>query len=136
MEKTDVFSKTGRELLPQNIVEEFQEYRSALHQRILYCRLSEYTWSEWVICLQEKILLEQCLPFALEKLDMNPTAPGIFYKGEVLYDVTQIDRTFWDNHMDLYNSFKAIIDKNLDLLKKETDNGVIREDFLEAYQRF
>ena len=132
----DVNNKTGRELLPQNVVEEFQGYSSTHHQRILYYRLSEYTWAEWVICLKEKVLLEQCLPFVLEKVDMDPLTPGLFYKGELLFEVTQIDKAFWNAHMDWYDRFRTIINNNLDLLKKEAGNEKVRDVFIEAFQKF
>ncbi len=134
-ENSDIFSKTGRELLPPETVEYFQGFRSADYIRVLNCRLSEYTWFEWLVCLHEKVLLEQCLPFVFEKLDMNPLIPGPFYRGEILYKVTQIDKSFWDDHKDLVERFRQIMKKALKMIE-ESDNVEIRSDFIEAYKKF
>lgn len=136
MNNSDVFCKTGRELLPEKIVKEFLEYRDAQHHIIIKKRLSEYTYSEWLVCLYEKVLLEQCLPYIYEKVNLDPFTPGDFYKGELLYHVTLIDKTFWSSHMELFACFKTIIDNALDLIEKDLDNSEIRIDYIEAYKGF
>ena len=132
----DVFCKTGRELLSEKIVKDFMEYRDIQHRNIINKRLSEYTYSEWLLCLYEKVLLEQCLPYILEKVQLDPLAPGAFYKGELLYHITLIDKTFWSSHMELFACFKTIIDNALDIIKKELDNSEISVEYIEAYKGF
>jgi hypothetical protein len=136
MNNSDVFCKTGRELLPEKIVKDFLEYRDAQHHNIINKRLSEYTYSEWLLCLYEKVLLEQCLPYIFEKVHLDPLAPGAFYKGELLYHITLIDKIFWSSHMELFASFKMIIDNVLDHMEKELDNSEIMIEFIEAYKGF
>ena len=131
-----IFFKKGRELLPPHIVKEFQEIRSIQYWNILNNRLSDYTWAEWLTCLKEKVLLEQCLPFVFEKLDIDPLIPGCFDRGEVLYAVTRIDKSFWNGHRDWYERTGTYIDAVQDKCEKEPDNRMIREEFLEAYKSF
>ncbi len=128
--------KTGQDLLPEEIVKEFMDSRSAVHIRVLKRTLSEYTWAEWLICLKEKVLLEQCLPYVSEKLDDDPLIPGLFSKGEVLYDVTRIDDDFWMSHQDWLEYFRTIINTVLDKLENDSDTtGIIRE-YVEVYNSF
>lgn len=136
MNTSDVFNKTGRELLPEKTVKEFLEYRDPQHPAIVNRRLSEYSYSEWLVCFYEKVLLEQCLPNILKKVNLDPLAPGFFYKGELLYHVTLIDKTFWSSHMELFESFSTIIDNALDLIEKESDNAGISIEYIEAYKEF
>lgn len=158
MEHIDSFQKTGRELLPPDIVEYFQEFRSVDYLNVLRKRLSEYTFAEWMVCLQERVLLEQCVPFFIEILDKNPLHPGYFEKGYVLCAVTLIDKIFWDDHKDWYLRVKSIVDGVLDscenkadsvpdssennvdsvpdLSKNKADSGVIRGEYIEAYRSF
>lgn len=132
----DIMLKTGQDLLPEEIVKEFMDSRSAVHIRVLKRTLSEYTWAEWLICLKEKVLLEQCLPYVSEKLDDDPLIPGLFSKGEVLYDVTRIDDDFWMSHQDWLEYFRTIINTVLDKLENDSDTtGIIRE-YVEVYNSF
>ena len=132
----DIMLKTGQDLLPEEIAEDFMNARSAVHIRVLKRTLSEYTWAEWLICLKEKVLLEQCLPCVSEKLDDDPLIPGLFSKGEVLYDVTRIDDDFWMSHQDWLEYFRTIINTVLDKLENDSDTtGIIRE-YVEAYNSF
>ncbi|MBP3753915.1 MAG: hypothetical protein J6I66_03585 [Lachnospiraceae bacterium] len=132
----DIMLKTGQDLLPEEIAENFKNARSAVHIRVLKRTLSEYTWAEWLICLKEKVLLEQCLPYVSEKLDDDPLIPGLFSKGEVLYDVTRIDDDFWMSHQDWLEYFRTIINTVLDKLENDSDTkGIIRE-YVEAYRSF
>ena len=109
MSNPDILSKTGRDLLPEETVEYFKEIRSINYYNVLNKTLSEYTFAEWYVCLDEKELLEQCLPRYSEKLDMDPLMPGLFSKGEILYKITQIDKSFWTDHPDWYEYFRTII---------------------------
>jgi len=136
MNNSDMFCKTGRELLPEKIVKDFFEYRDVQHYNIINRRLSEYTYSEWGGCLYEKVLLEQCLPYIIEKVHIDPLAPVFFRKGELLYHITLIDKTFWLSHMELFACFKTFIDNALVLIEKELDNSEIEVEFIEAYKGF
>ena len=132
----DIMLKTGQDLLPEEIVEDFMNARSAVHIRVLKRTLSEYTWAEWLICLKEKVLLEQCLPYVSEKLDEDPLIPGLFSKGEVIYDVTRIDANFWMSHQDWLEYFRTIINTGLDKLKNDSDTTEIIREYVDAYRSF
>ena len=127
MSNPDILSKTGRDLLPEETVEYFKEIRSINYYNVLNKTLSEYTFAEWYVCLDEKVLLEQCLPRYSEKLDMDPLMPGLFSKGEILYKITQIDKSFWTDHPDWYEYLRTIIHGVLDMGKEEFINSGIRE---------
>ena len=132
----DIMLKTGQDLLPEEIAEDFMNARSAVHIRVLKRTLSEYTWAEWLICLKEKVLLEQCLPYVSEKLDEDLLIPGLFSKGEVLYDVTRIDDDFWISHPDCLEYFRTIINTVLNKFKNDSDTPEIIREYVEAYRGF
>lgn len=129
----DIYTKTGRELLDDKTVEYFREIRSAEYQRVLTYKLSEYTRAEWMVCLYEKVLLEQCIPYFSKELDLNPLKPGLFSKGEVLYRVTLIDKPFWNSHTDWYDHFRTIIQEVLNMSEEELAKVGIREEYVEPY---
>ncbi len=132
----DVFSKTGRDLLPEETVEYFSGFSSAPHQHIICEKLSEYTMAEWVFCLYEKVLLEQCVPQFFDVLDKNPLSPGIYYKGEILYHITLIDKAFWSAHEDWLEFFKKITHRALDMAVKELADSNITNIYIESYRNF
>ena len=132
----DLMHKTGRDLLPVNIVEDFMNSRSALHVRIVCRTLSEYTRAEWIICLKEKVLLEQCLPYISEILEVDPLSPGLFAKGELLYDVTQIDKRFWMSHHDWLEYFRKIIYSVLNKIENDANTQEINKVYIESYKGF
>ena len=134
--QADLMNKTGRELLPENIVEEFLNSRSAIHVRIVCRTLSEYTRAEWVICLKEKVLLEQCLPYISEVLDGEPLSPGLFAKGELLYDVTQVDKSFWMSHTDWLEYFGKMIHSLLGMIENDSGAKEINKEYIKAYREF
>ena len=131
-----IFSKTGMELLPEETIEYFREIRSADYQRVLTRKLSEYTRGEWYVCLYEKVLLEQCLPYFMEELDSDPLTPGLFYKGEVLYRITLIDKTFWRSHKDWLEHTRTIVHRVLNMNEENLDKAAIPVTFIEAFKAF
>ena len=50
----EIYNKTGRDLLPENVVEDFLEIRGIDYYNVIKKRLVEYTRAEWVVCLREK----------------------------------------------------------------------------------
>ena len=51
MSNPDILSKTGRDLLPEETVEYFNEIRSINYYNVLNKTLSEYTFAEWYLQL-------------------------------------------------------------------------------------
>lgn len=135
MYNLEIFNKTGRELLPENIIKQFEEISCINYRNILENRLSEYTWGEWLFCLKEQVLLEQCMSFVFEMLDMNPLIPGCFFKGEVLYEVTRIDKSFWTAHEDWYEHIRTIIYKALSMNEMDEGNTVIPQEYKDILKK-
>lgn len=132
----EIYNKTGRDLLPENVVEDFLEIRGIDYYNVIKKRLVEYTRAEWVVCLREKIMLEQCVPLFLEELSQDLLIPGVFYKGEILYEVTLIDKDFWLNHKDWFECIKTIIYKVLNMSEQELKNNNIIHEYIESYKKF
>lgn len=132
----DVMLKTGRDLLPKSVIEAFLEIRSINYRNILDKTLSEYTVAEWLVCLKEKVLLESCLPYISQKIDIDPLTSGFFYKGEILYDVTGIDKLFWDKHRDWFEYFRIKINTVLDMIENDPGTIEIRHEYIAAYRKF
>ncbi|SER01234.1 hypothetical protein SAMN02910369_02875 [Lachnospiraceae bacterium NE2001] len=138
MYNSDILFKTGRDLLSDDIIEYFEGVRSVDYRNVLDKRQLEYTWAEWLVCLHEKVLLEQCLPFVTERLNADPLIPGYFSKGEVLYEVSVIDRDFWLNHKEWYDYYSTIISSVLNMSEMDLEEieSKHRPVYIEAYQKF
>ena len=132
----DIFSKTGRDLLPEEIVDAFKEIRGIDYYRVLNNTLSEYTAAEHLVCLRENVLLEYCLPFFIDKLDLDPLIPGYFRKGEILYYFTKIDKSFWVTHKDWYEHTREIVKSVIDMSEEKIRSTVTAQEYIEAYKSF
>ena len=109
--------KCGSELLNKEIKERFEETRSIYYHNILNMPLLEYTFPEWVVCLQEKVLLEYAIPIFSRVLVHYPMLCGKNCEWEILYEITKIDEDFWNIHEGWKRFFVNILDNVL------CDNG-------------
>lgn len=123
--------KNGRELLPEEIVNEFLQVRSQYYANIINNKMKEYTYMEWVICIIEKILLEYALPIFSRVLIFYPMLSGINAEWEILYEISRIDEKLWLKHRDWQSFFIRVM--------KEAINQkglVIEDEYLNGISKF
>lgn len=74
--------------------------------------------------------------FFAQILDDDPLAHGLYAQGELLYDVTQIDNDFWKNYQDWHEFFITRIKEAFNMLENDSNAIEIRQEYIDAYQRF
>lgn len=89
------YIKCGCELLSIEKSEQFMEVRSIHYHNVVTKRLAEYTLPEWLVCLQEEILLEYAIPVFVGVLEKYPMLCGMNNEWQVLYDITRLNHDFW-----------------------------------------
>ena len=57
-DKKQDFLKKGGELLEKNVKQYFEEVRSIYYHNVVNKTLHEFSFPEWVVCIEEKVLLE------------------------------------------------------------------------------
>lgn len=130
------FIKNGKELLSLTEIEYFSEVRSIHYQNVVVKKLEEYTLPEWLVCLNEKVLLEYAIPILSNVLNEYPMLCGMNCEWQVLYEITNLEHEFWQTH----KAWKAFYDEMIDkiILTYEQDNFevLIPEEYLYQFKMF
>ncbi len=127
-----ILNMTGTELISDDeIIERFYQTRCIHHHNILTMPIKEYGGYEIVTCIHEKVLLEYAVPIMSRYLEVFPLTAGIYYKGEVLTKILDLDKGFWNRHRDWHFYFKELAIKSLEehgveFLKNELGDRVVR----------
>jgi len=103
------YCKTGIELLSVERIEQLLEVRSVYYYNIVHRTLEEYTLSEWIVCLNEGILLEYAVPILSRALERYPMLCGMNNEWQVLFYITMINEEFWFEHKEWKNCFCELI---------------------------
>lgn len=93
-------SKTGKQLIANDaVIQELLSYRdTSIISNILYRKLGEYGWGEWVICLHLELLLDYTIPMMSRVLSASVFVPGLYYKGEILWRILKHNSNIWNTH--------------------------------------
>lgn len=127
-----ILNMTGTDLISDDeIIKRFYETRCIQHKYILTRPIKEYGGYEIVTCIHEKVLLEYVLPIMSRYLEVCPLTAGVFYKGEVLAKILELDKEFWNSHRDWYFYFKELAVKSVeeygvDCLKNELEDHIFK----------
>lgn len=105
------YLKVGRELLSIEKSEQFMEVRSIYYYNVVTKRLEEYTLPEWLVCLEEEVLLEYAIPIFSRVVENYPMLCGMNNEWQVLYDITRLNRDFWIMNTEWKVYFNKIVDK-------------------------
>lgn len=128
-DKKQDFSKKGSELLEETVIASFEQVRCIYYWNIINRTLREFSFWEWAICLEEKVLLEYAIPIFSRVLKSYPMlcgeiASGRFSQWGILYEIAKVDGLFWMQHAEWKNFFEDIIKDALEKNEKETINSV------------
>lgn len=122
----ECLKRTGSELLNGETKERFEETRAIYYYNILNKPLLEYTFPEWVVCLQEKVLLEYTIPIFSRVLENYPMLCGKNCEWEILYEIAKVDENFWNVHEGWKQFFVNILNDVL------YNNGEKKEPIINA----
>lgn len=125
-DKKHDFLKKGGELLEEEEKSYFEEVRSIYYHNVVNKTLCEFSFPEWVVCIEEKVLLEYAVPIFSRVLKVYPMlyvdvgiCDGEICQWKILYEVSKIDEFFWNKHIEWKNFFKNIIKDILDKNEKK-----------------
>lgn len=128
--------KTGKDLLPEDKTKEFREVRSIHYHNVITKKLKEYNFPEWIVCLNEKVLLDYTIPIFSRVLAEYPMLCGMNSEWQILYEITKIDWVFWKTHRTWKMFFDEIIEEVI--LSKEQGGLItpISEEYLYKFKNF
>ena len=130
------YYKEGKELLPTEKSKEFIEIRSIHNYNVVMKKLVDYTFPEWLVCLNEKVLLKYAIPIFARVLNEYPMLCGMNCEWQVLYEITKIDQDFWDIHNEWKKHFITIVNNVvLDYNSKKIMN-TISGKYLDCFEKF
>ena len=126
---------TGKELLSNDKIEEFMKIRSILYKNIIIKKLKDYSFSEWLICLKENILLEYAIPIFAQVIQKYPMLSGLNGKWQVLYEIVEIKNEFWEKNISWKEYFSLIVYQII-LEYQQGKWQDIPEEYLSEFKKF
>ena len=72
-------------------------------------KLKDFSAGDLRVMIGQKISIEYLVPLALETLVTNPFVAGDIYHGDLLIQVLEIDKQFWNQNGDLSFELKEVI---------------------------
>ena len=124
----------GIELLDKKRCDEFMQVRSIHYSNIIFKRLDEFNFPEWIICIEEKVLLDYAVPIFLKVLEKYPMLCGMHCEWEILYEIIKIEEVFWINHIDWKENLNAIIKDDIFNYEKKLYN--INYEYIEQFKKY
>lgn len=124
----------GKDLLTSDTSNKFLQVRSIHYYNVVTKKLKDFSLPEWLVCLNEEILLEFAVPIFSRVLEKYPMLCGMNREWQVLYSITKIENKFWLSHKSWKKYFDEFIDKIL--LEHTKGNLCIPSDYLEEFSKF
>lgn len=128
-EKKKDFYIKGRDLLSDEIAKYFLEIRSIYYHNVINNNLQQYSFYEWIVCLEENILLEYAIPIFSRVLQEYPMLCGMNYEWQVMYEIAKIKEDFWLAHIDWKIFFVDILKR----FSSEYEDAELIEIFSKKY---
>ncbi len=126
------FNKLGKEILSSKTCERLLEYRSIHYNNVVNEKLSDYNLPEWVVCLEEEVLLEYAIPILSRVLSHCPMMLGMNNEWEVLYLVVKVKSDFWRVNKEWKDYYKLLIDKAIN----NDNSNSIPQKYLMVFREF
>lgn len=130
------YVKIGGELLTKEKGKQFMEVRSIHYHNVVVKKLEEYSLPEWLVCLNEEVLLEYAIPIFSRVLNKYPMLCGMNNEWQVLYDITKINPKFWEDNREWKMYFVEIIEKIFWEYEQNTSVIFIPEEYLYQFSIF
>jgi hypothetical protein len=93
--------------------------------------LNEFTVEDLRIMVGQNISAEYLIPLAVEELERNPFAEGVFYPGDLLWSMLSgTPPDFWKAHPDLANRVTAVVlglPHHLNILSQDDQDTIGKE---------
>ena len=130
------FYKNGKNLLSIEVIEYFLEVRSIHYHNVINMKLKQYSFSEWIVCLEENVLLDYALPIFSRVLQEYPMLCGMQCEWQVLYEITKIKEDFWMVHKKWKEYFIEILKRFCSNYTKEELIDIFSEEYFYQFETF
>jgi CDI immunity proteins len=100
-------------------------------------KLEDFEPEDFRLLIGQNIGLQFLIPLAISILQKNPFIEGDFHEGDLLQNVLQSNKEFWNDHPDFKREVVTIFEDNKTILLEELDvTEEIKTDLLKAYDKF
>lgn len=130
------FCIEGRNLLSVDVITYFLEVRSIYHYNIVNMKLKDYSFPEWVVCLEENVLLEYALPVFSRVLQEYPMLCGMNCEWQIMYEIAKIKEDFWLLHKEWREFFVGILRQFCSKYAKEKLIEIFSEEYSYQFREF
>ncbi len=86
--------------------------------------------------IEQDIGLDFLIPLAIEELEKNILAGGECYSGDLLCNVLNSDKDYWNRNKGSWKKICELFHENLSLLKTFDTTWQIRKDMFNRYKEF
>lgn len=135
-DKAKDFYKSGKNLLSIEVIEYFLEVRSIHYHNIINLNLNQYSFPEWIVCLEENVLLDYALPIFSRVLQEYPMLCGMQCEWQVLYEITKINEDFWMIHQKWKEYFIDILNRFCSNYVMEELIDIFSEEYFFQFEKF
>lgn len=130
------FYVEGRDLLSDEVINYFLDVRSIHYYRVIHKKLKNYSLFEWIVCLEESVLLEYALPIFSRVLYEYPMLCGMNCEWQIMYEITKINENFWTFHQEWRRFFVEIIMQFFSKYTKEELSNMFSEQYFCQFEKF
>lgn len=99
-------------------------------------KLKQYSFPEWIVCLEENVLLDYALPIFSRVLQEYPMLCGMQCEWQVLYEITKIKEDFWMIHKKWKEYFIEILKGFCSNYTKEELIDIFSEEYFYQFETF
>ena len=128
------YNRLGKEIISNEVCESLLDVRSIHYHNVVNKKIIDYTFPEWIVCLEEELLLEYAIPIFSRTLLHYPMLSGMNNEWEVLYLISRISREFWQENEEWKNYYKSIIEKVIN--ENRIDFLSIAQEYLSCFEKF
>ncbi|MDE7424420.1 MAG: hypothetical protein K2N51_12165 [Lachnospiraceae bacterium] len=125
--------KKGKALLSKIQAEYFRQVRSMHYWNVLDKELGDLEYLDWLVCLEERVLLVYVIPLFSRVLEKFPMLYGGNREWQVLYEITTIDKNIWIE----YPKWKIYLQKMIcDSVFVKDVKSSINKEYLYQFEKF
>lgn len=136
IEEEKNFNIKGEKLLPSETIKYLKQFRSIYYWNVVDMELKNYSLHEWIVCVEESVLLEYAIPILSRVLHEYPMLYGGNSEWQVLYEITKINREFWAVHDSWGKFFIEIICSVLSGGMEQNLTDTIPQEYLYQFRDF
>lgn len=128
----DILRK-GKDFLTASQIEYFLQVRCMHYEDVVKNELGNLTYLDWLVCLEEGVLLIYAVSLFSRILEKYPMLYGGNNEWQVLYEITMIDKKIWNEYPEWEIYFKKLICNSV--FEKDVKSSINKE-YLYQFEKF